>query len=475
MRAQHGGEDFRDADLGDVRRNKRLMAIMEAMALQPNATLPTIAGSEAELEGLYRFVGNPAVDAAQLLKAHQVAVAERAVGCGTAIVIHDTTSFQFAHADPNEVGFLQTGKPGFYAHFSFVVSADGQRRPLGIAALTTMFRSQRRRRSSRNEAGSVTTKRSDRESIRWEDGIEQSEQLLVGCAERIHVADREADSFQLLAKLQQHGCRFVFRVRHDRAARQADDADGDWSKLKELVGTANCCLEREVPLSARRNTTAPRQARAYPQRKARRARLRFAATRLVLRRPRYFGDEMPEAIALNVVRVHEVDAPAGQEPVEWTLFTSEAADSPEAVARVVDIYRTRWLIEEFFKALKTGCIYEQRQLESRHALLNMLAMSLPLACQLLWIRSRAHHAPDAPATDVLTARQIRVLGALRRKPLPNEPKVKHVMAAIAELGGHWRSNGAPGWLTLRRGLERVLDTELGWVLCEKARKNAINR
>ena len=30
----------------------------------------------------------------------------------------------------------------------------------------------------------------------------------------------------------------------------------------------------------------------------------------------------------------------------------------------MNIYRTRWTIEEFFKALKTGCLYEQREFES---------------------------------------------------------------------------------------------------------------
>jgi hypothetical protein len=445
------------------------------MATRPDASIPRIARSEAELEAAYRLLNSPGVGLAELLRPHQAAVTARAKAAGSAIAIHDTTSFEFAHADPREVGFLQTGKPGFYAHVSLVVASNGNRQPFGVATISTNFRTQRRRRSSRNEAGSVTTKRQDRESKRWEDGIEQCAQLLADCPELIHVADRESDSFQLLALMHQRGYRFVFRVRHDRAAQTVDDSGDDWSKLRVLVGSAECCLEREVPLSPRRTSTAPRQSRAYPGRKARRAQLRFAATRLRLRRPRYFGDELPEAIELNVVRVYEVDAPAGQEPVEWILLTSEAVDSPEQVARVVDIYRTRWVVEEFFKGLKTGCKYEQRHLESRHALLNMLAISLPIACQLLWLRSQARHQPDAPASDVFTPRQIDVLRGLSRKRLPLKLSVKDAMAAIAELGGHWRSNGEPGWLVLHRGMQSVLDAEVGWVLREKARKLPINR
>jgi IS4 transposase len=39
-------------------------------------------------------------------------------------------------------------------------------------------------------------------------------------------------------------------------------------------------------------------------------------------------------------------------------MTTEAVETAEQVAAVVDAYRARWLIEEFFKALKTGCGFE---------------------------------------------------------------------------------------------------------------------
>jgi hypothetical protein len=44
--------------------------------------------------------------------------------------------------------------------------------------------------------------------------------------------------------------------------------------------------------------------------------------------------------------------------------TTEPIATEQQVAAVVDAYRQRWLIEEFFKALKTGCQYQQLQLES---------------------------------------------------------------------------------------------------------------
>src|SRR4029079_15446461 len=146
--------------------------------------------------------------------------------------------------------------------------------------------------------------------------------------------------------------------------------------------------------------------KAHPPRKARIARLQFAATRVVIPRPHYLHEPVPATLELHLVRVVEVESPEGESPVEWLLYTTLPTDTKEQVADVVDKYRARWTIEEFNAALKTGCAYEEREFESGDALLTMLAMSLPIACELLWLRSRARTDPSLPATDVLTPPQI---------------------------------------------------------------------
>jgi hypothetical protein len=86
------------------------------------------------------------------------------------------------------------------------------------------------------------------------------------------------------------------------------------------------------------------------------------------------------------VLVHEVGAPNYAETVEWKLLTNLPIDTPEQVAAIVDAYRARWVIEEFFKALKTGCAYEKRQLETFRALMNALAIFSVIAWRLLVLR-----------------------------------------------------------------------------------------
>jgi hypothetical protein len=114
----------------------------------------------------------------------------------------------------------------------------------------------------------------------------------------------------------------------------------------------------------------------------------------------------PPSLTVNVVRVWELETPEGEIPVEWLLFTSEPVDVAPQISQVVDWYRARWVIEEYFKSLKTGCAYEERQLESRHALENALALLLPIAWQLLLLRQLARDEPDRPAASVLPPSQL---------------------------------------------------------------------
>jgi hypothetical protein len=106
------------------------------------------------------------------------------------------------------------------------------------------------------------------------------------------------------------------------------------------------------------------------------------------------------SININVVRVWEPTPPEGEEGVEWTLLTSEQIGTPEQQLAIVDHYRDRWTIEEYIKAIKSGCDFEKRQLQDYEGLVNLLAVFAPIACRMLLIRSEARRTPDAAATEV---------------------------------------------------------------------------
>jgi hypothetical protein len=300
------------------------------------------------LEALNRFLSNPDIDHQNLFEAHWYESARRAQSESLVRAIHETTTCQCPHADPKEVGVLQTGKPGFYAHFTLLIGDS--RQPLGTANLEVISRPERAPKGGRkkNRPGSETVKDPNRESLRWERGVSAVRERL-GTANVVNLMDREADSYGLLSTMVEHEDRFIVRIRHDRTARSPDDVE--WGKLKAILAELPAQFEREVPLSPRRAQRAPTAAKRNPARKFRKARLSFAAGTVVVRCPAYLRGKALDDLTLNVVHVTEIDHPAEQEPVEWLLVTTESIASSEDIARVVDLYRERWTLGGH---LKTG-------------------------------------------------------------------------------------------------------------------------
>jgi hypothetical protein len=455
---------FDGATLGDPRRSQRLKETVRKLAQHPDATLPQALGSDAALEGAYRLANNERVSFEELNAAHAEVTAKRARQAGKVLAIHDTTTFEFRHADPRELGYLNTGKAGFMAHYTLVVTADGTRRPLGITHVEPIFRERAPSKPKakgwalRKRSGSETSKKDDRESKRWYRGVASTNKALDRC-EVIHVADREADNYELLAQARQNGQRFVIRA---RVMERNVEQDGAAIPLKVALNECRGILKREVELSKRLPAATARWSKAHPARNARMAELQFSATAVSLPRPRYQSKILPASIELNVVHVFEPNPPAGEPAVEWVLYTTEPIENPTQVAEVIDIYRTRWLIEECNKALKTGCRYEHRQFEGRHALLVLLAMTLPIACELLWLRASARAQPERPARDVLTPVQVEILSVLGARKLSATATVRDALWAVAALGGHINHNGEPGWLVLHRGMTKLAAYEEAW-------------
>ena len=52
-------EELKHADLGDKRRNRRLVKIVEDLSSQPNSSVPQASRDEAAAQGVYEFWGNP--------------------------------------------------------------------------------------------------------------------------------------------------------------------------------------------------------------------------------------------------------------------------------------------------------------------------------------------------------------------------------------------------------------------------------
>jgi hypothetical protein len=455
--------EFSGAALGDARLDARLSTVADQLAAAPSESFPTLSVSEGELEGVYRFFGNKRVTPAGILAPHIEATKQRA-GKRQILMVHDTTMFSFGGATKREgLGRLHSGAgQGFLGHFALAVKPGESRHVLGVAGLSTIVRSAPAigRKATRSEL----MKRERREHERW---IALVAQVKPQFPDAIHLMDREGDSFEILEGMFDLDARFVIRMRSNM--RRVSEREGEKLDFSDVAAGARVRLTRSVPLSRRTGSRLP-VVFAHP-RKARNATLEIRAARVTLPRPNDQSWKLePHALIINVVFVSEINPPDGDQPINWILGTSEPIGTRQEIEAIVDAYRSRWVVEEFFKALKTGCAYEKRQLESFKALVNALAVFSVIAWRLLRLRSTAKDEPDASASRVLSQRQIDVLNAVaeldngkrRRVRLPTKPTANDAIRAVAGLGGHLRSNGIPGWQVLGRGYDALLVLELGW-------------
>jgi hypothetical protein len=439
-------------NFSDARLNKRLAGLVGGLAKSPKRGLPRCFDS-AGLEAAYRFFSNQRVTPMALLAGHFEATRQRCAEHEVVLVAHDTTSFSYRYDGEREgLGRVQRGNEmssqTFFAHLSLTMTADGMRRPLGIAGFKTWVR---------EEAPSGT------EYQRWEDQIRAVCDQLGGLKHAIHLADREGDDYEMFSALKRDGHRFVVRCQHNRLL----EVPSEKLKLHEHFSGIPSVVEREVPLNRRTPKENARKRKTHPARAARTARLSVAAATVELRRPlsprKHARTDAPASLLINVVRVWEAEPPEGAEPVEWYLYTTEPIETAQQQLAVVDYYRARWTIEEYNKAIKTGCEFEKRQLQDYEALVNLLAVFVPIAYRLLLIRNEARRTPEPPALSVVSQDELDVLRALGRRKLPDAPTARDVYLAIAALGGHIKYAPDPGWLTLARGFEDLQTLTTGWI------------
>jgi hypothetical protein len=204
---------------------------------------------------------------------------------------------------------------------------------------------------------------------------------------------------------------------------------------------------------------------AAPGRKERTAVLAVRFTPVSLRKPlNGAAPSLPATIALTVVDVREIAAPAdGSEPIHWRLLTTHAVATLGEARRVIDLYRLRWIIEEFFRTLKTaGFDIEAADIGEPQAMINFVAAATIAAVtikQLVQARdgntgqplSDAFDPDDQPLLEVVSAQ---LEGKTERQRNPH-PKGSLAFAAwvIARLGGWTGYYGKPGPQVIRRGIE----------------------
>lgn len=446
--ATFGQEHFGQCHFGDKRLTARAVAAADALMHHPGGTLPAKL-PRAQLCGFYDFANNVKVNHDNALAGHCRRTRGLMQQCtGTVLIIHDTTEGDYSGLNIANLGPIGgVGRHhGLLIHN--VLAMDHQRREaLGLLGQVLQIR----RKVDKHESVNASRAHPLRESRLWPKGVEAVGRPPPG-ARWVNLMDRGGDSFESLDRQQ---CLGQFYVVRSCSSRNVCVTDAAGRTIRRKLHS----WARRLPTLGERSVTVA----ANVHQVARHAHVRVAAGAVQLQVPHVkYGEHGRTPLDAWVVHVREVDAPAGQTPLEWILLTNVATTTRQQAWERVDWYECRPMIEEFHKAQKTGCGMEQLQFTTRKALEVTIAMLSVVAVQLLRLRDLSRQDEDHPASDVVDQPYIEALSLWRWKQAKMDLSAKEFLYALARLGGHLgrTADRLPGWLVLWRGwteLQRLVE------------------
>jgi hypothetical protein len=403
-----------------------------------------------------RFLRNRAVTAAEMAGYAAEQTAIRVTGRDV-VVIQDTSELALGGRRAAASGYGPVGKGGalrgVLLHAVLAVDA-------GTGGLLGLVDAQVWNREGGKAAPRRTRSMAQKESRRWLDGTVRAGDVLAAAASITGVSDRESDIYAHFARRTAN----VDLIVRACQSRQIETDDEEQTAL--LFAHTD-----RLPEQGRLRVQIP----AAPGRKARQAELAVRFSSVVLRRPLHETDRhLPATMALTIVDVREISIPDDSEPIHWRLLTTHEVTSLGEAHRIVDRYRLRWTIEEFFRTLKTADFnIEQADIGEPQVMIKFVAAATVAAVtvmQLVKARdgttaqslSEAFEPDDQPVLEALS-RQLEGGTAKQKNPHP-KGSLAFASWVVARLGGWTGYYGKPGPQVMRRGLDDFRRIKYGTTL-----------
>jgi hypothetical protein len=400
-----------------------------------------------------RFLGSARVTTERIIESWSECTVAATQGRHV-LAIQDTSEINFNTTPQRRRGLGEIGKGnshGVLLHPMLAVDADNGN-CLGL--LSGKIWTRNGRRTVSHDLRDL----SDKESQRWIETALVSKPLLTDAATVTFIGDRENDIFVFYASVTDERCHALVRSMHDRML-----ANGTG-----LYAAIECMLVQD-------SRTVRLPARAQRPERLALLELRFGTVELARPQTRFLR-HLPKSLSLTVVDVREINPPAGVEPLHWRLLTTHHVANPEDAWRIVEWYKRRWLIEQFFRVLKTqGFKLEDSQIGTAGRLLKLVAIAAKAAVITIQLVQARDGRGNQPIHLAFNANHVDVLAALNQRFEAKSKRLKNpyptdslAWAAwiIGRLGGWdgYPSSKPPGPITFKHGLEYFNAVAEGWSL-----------
>ena len=428
-----------------------------ALVARPGSCIRQLAQRNRAREIQFtRFLRNGAVTAEEIA-AH---AAERTAECvrgRDVVVAQDTSELSLGGRRAKANGYGPIGKGGalrgLLLHAALAVDA-GTGGVIGLVDAKVWNRTggQAPHRRSRQTQ--------QKESQRWLDSTRRAAEVLTEAASVTVVSDRESDIY----------AHFVFRPTTTqlivRACQNRRIETGEEEQQIDLLFSHIDSL----PEDGRLSVNIP----AAPGRKARSSELAVRFSAVPLCKPLHGAADLPATVTLTMVDVRETSTPEGGKPIHWRLLTTHPVTDIAQARRIVELYRMRWVVEEYFHTQKTGGFdIEAADIGDPEVMIRFAAAVAVAAVSVMQLVKARDGTTGQTLLEVFDPADQSIIEAVSAKLEGKTerqknayPKGSLAFAAwvIARLGGWDGYYGKPGPKTMRLGLEAFQSIKFGATL-----------
>lgn len=463
-------EEMKTVEFQDKRLNARLVQVLNQLSQHPTASIPAACGGHAETAAAYRLFDNEKVTFEQVLQPHIHATRERIASQTLVLLVQDTTEIDLTRPEQQVEGAgpLDHSRRGALLHEMQAFTPDGT--PLGTVHAVPLVRSDDKPTvSSRSRWEQKRKPIEEKESYRWVVALRQAQEEARRHpqTEIIGIGDSEADIYDLLvdATDEQGRAHWIVRGCYDRALQPDSRAHQDSpGTLRQRLLRTPVLDTQTISIRGRKAKVSCEVPSRRQPRESRDAEVEVRAARVTLRPP-WRSDRQLPPLEVNVVLVSEARPPKGEPAVEWILLTDLPIETLAQVRQVIQYYCIRWMVEVFFRTLKSGCRAEQRRFEHIDRLLPCLAVYLIVTWRTLYVCRLGRSCPEINCEAVFEPAEWKsvyrvVLGKTPRSP----PLLAEMVRLVAQLGGYVNKTrkDPPGPQTVWLGLQRLHDIALCW-------------
>jgi hypothetical protein len=300
----------------------------------------------------------------------------------------------------------------------------------------------------------------ERESNKWFTPLKLVRQTVLNTTDQVtYVMDREADIYEVLESIPDERTHIVIRSSHDRFV-----LDNTYKmRLSAYLSTQPVKGKLRIKLQSHKRSGQCIEAA-----------IKYGQIEIPKAKNGLYLPQTRDSISMFFVEVEEINNQDGGDKIYWRLYTSIPIHTLDNAKQIVEIYKSRWNIEELFRLMKTEAFdIESSELETPENLfkLGVLVMEASMIiAQLKAVRDKESEIKvetvfTAPEIECLQALDLDLKGTTEKQSNPFNPQsLSWASWIIARIGGWkgYQSQRPPGSITYKRGLERFYDCNEGF-------------